>query len=127
MGTMEYAWTRSMVMCVIVLLDTLEKTVKQVIPHTDGQTDTFFLTCILFIDVDNCLSSPCQNGGECHDIEAEFFCNCPDGFTGDRCETGIDACASNPCQSGGSCQEHVNGFTCECLLGYTGETCETSE
>lgn len=35
-----------------------------------------------------CEFSPCKNGGRCEIVNATFFCRCPFGYTGDRCETG---------------------------------------
>ena len=40
------------------------------------------------IDVDECASSPCQNGGTCVDVVNAYTCNCVPGYTGDNCETG---------------------------------------
>ncbi len=33
-----------------------------------------------------CLSSPCQNGGQCENLGAAFRCICPNGYLGTRCE-----------------------------------------
>ena len=40
------------------------------------------------IDVDECASSPCQNGGTCVDVVNAYTCNCVPGYTGEDCETG---------------------------------------
>ncbi len=39
-------------------------------------------------EVDECQSSPCQNGATCTDEANSFSCSCVDGFTGSLCETG---------------------------------------
>ena len=39
-------------------------------------------------DVDECLSSPCQNGGTCNNLENIYTCNCPTGTAGYNCQTG---------------------------------------
>lgn len=41
------------------------------------------------VDVDECASDPCQNGGTCEDQINSFVCHCPPGYTGIHCETGI--------------------------------------
>ena len=51
----------------------------------------FVLAQLVFIlaDIDECTSSPCQNGGTCVDGVASFTCGCVTGYTGTLCETGM--------------------------------------
>ncbi|XP_053355426.1 sushi, nidogen and EGF-like domain-containing protein 1 isoform X2 [Clarias gariepinus] len=77
------------------------------------------------IDIDECSSNPCQNGGTCTDKVNSFTCQCPPGFTGTLCETDIDECQENPCLNGARCIEGEGSFTCQCQAGYTGSVCET--
>jgi len=51
-----------------------------------------------------CASNPCQNGGECFELDAmRYRCDCIEGFSGEQCTRGIDACFSNPCGANGVC------------------------
>ncbi|KAE8294410.1 Sushi, nidogen and EGF-like domain-containing protein 1 [Larimichthys crocea] len=77
------------------------------------------------INVDECASYPCQNGGTCEDQINSFICHCPPGYTGIQCETDIDECKDRPCLNNGSCVQGAGSFTCVCELGYTGVLCET--
>ena len=45
---------------------------------------------ILFsiLDIDECASFPCKNGGTCYDYIDYFTCDCPPGYTGEYCQTG---------------------------------------
>lgn len=63
------------------------------------------------IDIDECASAPCRNGGQCRERGAdEFECTCPDGFSGDLCELEAVGCAPvNPCVNGGRCEEAGRG------------------
>merc|ERR1711881_483075 len=73
-----------------------------------------------------CFVNPCQNGGICSYAKKkkQEKCACPDGYSGDRCQTAEkQACEPNPCANGGSCSEAGSGFTCTCATGYTGDTC----
>ena len=48
----------------------------------------FIFTLILhpvFKDIDDCASTPCENGGTCSDLVADFQCACVTGFTGKNC------------------------------------------
>ena len=38
------------------------------------------------LDINDCLGSPCNNGGTCKDGLATYSCTCPQGFTGTDCE-----------------------------------------
>ena len=65
-------------------------------------------------------SGPCQNGGVCifTDVEGAFFCNCPSGYTGDRCQY-TDVCINqNPCPPDQSCVTTITtaeGYICTVL------------
>ena len=39
-------------------------------------------------EIDECSSTPCQNGASCIDQVNSFSCNCTDGHEGTRCEIG---------------------------------------
>ena len=51
----------------------------------------FIHLLILFsLDKNECLSSPCENDGECEDAVNGFICQCKEGYTGTKCEQGDD-------------------------------------
>jgi hypothetical protein len=45
---------------------------------------------IILSDINECVSSPCQNGGTCNDLVNGYRCTCPAFFTGVYCEIGKD-------------------------------------
>ena len=52
-------------------------------PHKFAQ----ILYLIFFaLDIDECLDSPCLNGGNCANTAGGYDCQCPLAFTGDNCE-----------------------------------------
>ncbi|XP_043374581.1 cadherin EGF LAG seven-pass G-type receptor 3 [Dermochelys coriacea] len=101
---------------------------------------------VLPFDDNVCLREPCQNYMKCisvlkFDSSAPFIaspstlfrpihpitglrCRCPQGFTGDYCETEINLCYSNPCHNGGICTRREGGYTCICRQHFTGDKCE---
>ena len=40
----------------------------------------------LFVVINECMSSPCLNGGQCFDDTNMYMCQCPNGFMGPNCE-----------------------------------------
>ncbi|VDP69668.1 unnamed protein product [Echinostoma caproni] len=88
------------------------------------------------IDVDECVvgipgdahGPVCLNGGQCVNTYGSYFCRCPTGWSGPRCETRWRACTSGyhpVCRNGGTCLENENSFQCICPTGFTGLFCET--
>ena len=93
------------------------------------------------VDIDECLSSPCQNGASCFEstnsgvppVRAGVYrCECTPGWTAPNCNVDHDECASRPCRHGSICtdsrshvQLRLNVFFCVCSAGYTGSNCET--
>lgn len=107
------------------------------------------MLCSCCIEMDQCRSQPCKNGGTCLQDMNNYKCQCREGFRGTNCE-GINLhsshvtlhiiicgsikicfcfiveelkCHSNPCQNGGTCFENSGGFTCTCPEGYKGVNC----
>lgn len=73
------------------------------------------------ININECETNPCLNGGQCHDKINGFQCTCALGFAGQRCQTNIDDCKSQPCRNKGICHDSIASYTCECPPGYTGK------
>lgn len=77
------------------------------------------------IDIDDCISAPCLNNGQCIDELGGFHCNCNGtGYEGKNCELNIDECVSNPCTNGARCIDQVKDYFCECHAGYKGKNCD---
>ena len=87
------------------------------------------------IDVNECASSPCLNGGNCVDKTDGFECDCEHtyapGYVGDRCQYRRGNCDPDLCQHGGTCEADLLwsiGLVeiCNCTsTGYTGGYCHT--
>ena len=39
------------------------------------------------VDINECSSNPCLNGGSCTDQVNGYVCSCQPGYAGDRCQT----------------------------------------
>uniref|UniRef100_A0A915PC44 Uncharacterized protein n=1 Tax=Setaria digitata TaxID=48799 RepID=A0A915PC44_9BILA len=80
------------------------------------------------IDLTPCISRPCPRGVECINLHNDFYCNCPQGFTGKTCQLrgDWDPCLPDPCGRFGSCIRlpHSSGFICNCSHGYFGTACK---
>ena len=76
--SMELTCTR-----VIAYLVTLETNARRV--KVFGILFSIIIFCCL--DIDDCASWPCSNGGRCIDGIDFFTCQCLSGFTGVQCET----------------------------------------
>lgn len=101
---------RAALQYVCVRLDTLEPPVRQVsdlyvgrgflgwqavlggLPYGWVQGAQSGLTqpppSLLSLDVDECSSDPCLNGGSCVDLVGNYSCICVEPFEGPQCETG---------------------------------------
>ena len=53
--------------------------------------------------LNECDNNNCQNGATCVDMDGDYACICPFGYTGDNCETVKDMCEINFCQNGATC------------------------
>lgn len=42
----------------------------------------------MILDIDECESSPCQNGATCHNNQNHYACTCAGGWTGTNCDEG---------------------------------------
>nr|CAB3262800.1 uncharacterized protein LOC100183467 [Phallusia mammillata] len=76
--------------------------------------------CVAF---DICDQEPCLNGGTCSLNSTSYICECPESYTGPRCELFISPCLSSPCRNGGSCIDLNADFQCNCPTTHTGTTC----
>ncbi|KAE8583490.1 hypothetical protein XENTR_v10020541 [Xenopus tropicalis] len=66
------------------------------------------------VNIDECESWPCLNGGTCTDLINGFLCNCASGYTGFDCSINIDECKDSPCKNGASCEDGVADYSCIC-------------
>ena len=71
------------------------------------------------VNIDECISGPCQNGGICIDHVHGYKCNCTDDFMGDNCELQYDVCGLVPCKNNGTCVSSTSrrDYHCRCLSG----------
>eukprot|EP01048_Picozoa_sp_COSAG05_P026978 COSAG05_NODE_7642_length_785_cov_2.740525_1_plen_248_part_10 len=87
------------------------------------------------IDVDECASRPCKNGGTCLQAvqpgsASAYNCICAVGVSGNNCEVDVDECASSPCENGATCKESAtnpvvpyDAYSCVCPPGNANGVC----
>lgn len=80
------------------------------------------------IDIDECASSPCYNGGSCTDLPQGYRCTCPSGFSGENCQEEESDCKNDPCPTRAMCKNEngYGNYTCLCRSGYTGTDCDVT-
>ena len=78
----------------LMALTVIRASAFPVIPAITAKQVFFFnafklrISVMCFIlDIGECLSEPCHNGGTCIDDVDAFACICVSGYTGDVCET----------------------------------------
>jgi hypothetical protein len=98
-------------------------------------SDNYSSTGNCDVDVDECASHPCINGGSCTNAQDlrfidVFRCMCHAGWTGERCEVDANECLSNPCASNATCVDSssdqnisVGAYRCLCPPGYANGWC----
>ena len=99
--------------------------------------------CFVLADIDECSSSPCENG-VCNNQVNSYQCNCNAGWEGTNCDgtnnalkkllpvkqflylllVETDECASNPCNTNAVCTDGVNSFSCACPEGWADANCQ---
>ena len=48
----------------------------------------FFQIYFSIVDINECSSNPCKNGGSCTDLVNGFSCSCVAGYNEDDCSSG---------------------------------------
>ncbi len=88
------------------------------------------------MNLDECESDPCQNGGRCEDAINDYTCHCPPPapdqlpWGGHDCDVPLTGCVPDPCQNNATCVPSLlrdqHQHTCTCASGFHGDTCQTS-
>lgn len=73
------------------------------------------------MEIDECQSNPCRNGGTCIDQLATYECICPEDYVGRQCEAlRLITCENQPCRNGSTCTDgaskyHTSLLSCNCI------------
>ena len=60
---------------------------------------------LFVLDINDCMSDPCKNGGNCTDGVNEYNCACVLGYNGTICETGKLMSAKLKTESASQCAQ----------------------
>jgi len=93
------------------------------------ETLTDYLGCS---DIDDCVNSPCINGGSCNDAGTDsFMCYCDDGWDGIVCNQDLNECRdqTHECATHATCFNTLGSYTCSCDSGFSGDgvVCEDAD
>nr|XP_015218369.1 PREDICTED: protein eyes shut homolog [Lepisosteus oculatus] len=70
-----------------------------------------------------CQHNPCRNGGTCVSDSENWFCKCPDFYSGKLCQ--FHACDRSPCSHGATCiPTSTQDAVCLCPYGRAGVLCD---
>ena len=61
-------------------------------------------------DVNECLTTQCENNGNCINTVGSYYCNCTERFNGRNCSEDIDECLNNPCKFKATCSNTIGGI-----------------
>ncbi|KAH8379700.1 hypothetical protein KR009_006651 [Drosophila setifemur] len=87
------------------------------------------LTLAANLDKNECDSSPCQNGGICHDGYLAYQCECTAGWQGPTCADDVNECFDlagtdlDGCFNNGQCINTPGSYRCVCRNGFSGAHC----
>ncbi|XP_076844829.1 protein Z, vitamin K-dependent plasma glycoprotein a [Brachyhypopomus gauderio] len=79
------------------------------------RTDIFWS---VYIDGDQCVDQPCQNGGMCSDSVGGYDCICKSGFSGVHCETDRTVCVIDKSNCTQFCKPGYHSYQCSCADGW---------
>ncbi|XP_067845710.1 protein crumbs homolog 1 [Heptranchias perlo] len=88
------------------------------------------------MDVNECDSNPCQNGGTCQNTVESYICHCPARnqqevfYGGKNCTDILTGCENHECQNRAVCipflKDAQHRHYCLCANGYAGLNCQRS-
>jgi hypothetical protein len=66
-----------------------------------------------------------MNGATCQSYDSNYFCICPQYYSGMNCQISNNVCTSRPCRNGGTCIALGSQYLCLCKAGYSGSNCQS--
>ncbi|XP_071826204.1 cubilin-like isoform X2 [Apostichopus japonicus] len=97
-------------------------------PDVINQLQTDLNNIKASLQTNECLTSPCANGGTCTNLYNSYQCQCPDGWTGTTCSQDVNECSlivgtPDGCQNGGTCINEQGSYRCQCTSDWYGFKC----